>query len=140
MTRRARDGDRNDPPPHFCPGCGTRQKAVLRYPWHFCARCCERAEDAGGRRLALTNASIFGGFAWRYANDQTRWDPKALNVICYIDRRKVIVCEARFGGVVAQPLPNGIGLHPPQDDRIVDLTVMTAEQASARLVPVEAPR
>lgn len=130
--------DRPEWPPHFCPGCGTQRKPFPRYPWHFCPACCDRAEDCDGRRLAFGNVSITGGFYWLYADDRSRWDPRALDVICLIDRRPVVVGEARFGGVVAQPLQDDYFLAADGRDNVVNLVnAAAAGKARARLVPVE---
>lgn len=114
----------------------------MRYPWHLCPDCCDRAEDHEGRKLRFSNLTIFGGLAWGYADDPTRWDPGAIEVRCMISRRLVFVCEARFGGVVAQPLnfrpaPNS---NPHDHENIVDLTFAGGvEKARSRLVPVNSP-
>lgn len=95
-------------PAHHCPGCGARLKFNPRYPWHFCNACRERAADAEGRRLVFGNVSLSGGLAWAWADDPEHRDSEVPGVICLIDGRPVIVTEARFGGVVAQPLTAGL--------------------------------
>lgn len=129
-----------EPPPHFCPGCGAEQRPFPRYPWYFCNACCNRTEDRNGRRLVFTNEGIFGGFAWFYADDDTRWDTRLTSGICYIDRRRVVVVEARFGGVVAQPLAAGTGLSPEPRKGMVDFTLMSDEALQARLADVRDKR
>lgn len=91
------------PSDHHCPGCGALQKAFLRYPWYFCQTCLERAEDGAGNRLAFGNATAFGGLIWRHASEPDQWRD-AIRVLCRIAGRPVVVSEARFGGVVAEPL------------------------------------
>ena len=105
---------------HHCPGCGAALTSNPRYPWYFCNDCRERAEDCEGRRLVFGNAAVSGGLSWRYADDPARRDDRALRVLCLIAGRPVIVSEARFGGVVAQPL-TGDG-RPSDLAHTVDLT------------------
>ena len=103
--------------PHFCPGCGAERKAFPRYPWHFCTNCRRGATDGAGRRLVFGNVSASGGLCWRYATE----DPDAAQVVravlCLIGGRPVLVREARFGGVVAEPLLSG-----PAPREALDLT------------------
>lgn len=91
-----------DWPPHFCPGCGESQKPFARYPWYFCQGCLDRATDRDGRRLSFFNASLSGGLGFRAQGLDGWWE--AQPVLCFIDRRPVLVHEARFGGVVAEPI------------------------------------
>lgn len=90
---------------HHCPGCAVPLKHNPRYPWYFCNDCRKRAEDCEGRRLAFGNAAMSGGLSWYYADDPSLRDDEALRVLCLISGRPALVSEARFGGVVAQPVP-----------------------------------
>jgi hypothetical protein len=91
----------SDWPDHHCPGCGVARKPFPRYPWHLCNACCDLACDAEGRKLVFGNASASGGFVWGYADEDMRYS--SIAVLCLIKSRPVVVGEARFGGVVAQP-------------------------------------
>lgn len=101
-------GNETEGKSHFCPGCGTRLIHFQRYPWYFCGACLARAEDGEGRKLTFFNSSISGGLGWRYEDDSTTADLKSIAVVCHIDQRPVLVSEARFGGVVAQPLTSSL--------------------------------
>lgn len=90
-------------PDHHCPGCGKRRTFFARYPWHFCSDCLERAVDGEGRALLFGNISLSGGLRWSYADAPEADDRSALHVLCLIDGREVVISEARFGGVVAEP-------------------------------------
>ena len=92
---------------HFCPGCGAAQRPFERYPWYFCNACIDLAEDGQARRILFYNPSPLGGFGWCYADDTTRVDERAARIVCSIRKRPVIVHEARFGGIVAEPLHGG---------------------------------
>ncbi|TWU62104.1 hypothetical protein [Crateriforma conspicua] len=93
-----------DPPTHHCPGCGASQRSFPRYPWHFCQKCLSLAEDADGRRLQFGNVGFSGGLYCKYADEtDVRFDDCG-SVFCLIHDRPVMVTEARFGGVVAQPI------------------------------------
>lgn len=113
--------DKAEPGTHSCPGCGIRLKHFERYPWYFCQGCLEQAEDCEGKRLVFFNISISGGLGWRYADDPSAADRDVIEVICFICTRPVLVTEARFGGVVAQPLA-GDRPGPPVAGMSVDLT------------------
>lgn len=105
-------------PDHYCPGCGVRRQAFLRYPWHFCPACVARATDGAGQTLEFSNESVSGGFMFRRAGE-VDWTPCG-SVIAIIQGRPVKVHEARFGGIVAEPLtqdPPGRAPH-----RQIDLT------------------
>lgn len=91
-------------PGHFCPCCGAPQKAFLRYPWHLCNNCRKQAVDGAGRRLEFANETPSGGFMFRYAGDgDDGWIPCRAVIAC-VAKRPVHVTEARFGGIVAEPL------------------------------------
>lgn len=107
--------------PHFCPGCGAAQKHFARYPWHFCNDCVKTASDRNGRKLLFGNASMSGGLSWRYADDPSQRDESALGVICDINQRPVYVHEARFGGIVAEPIPDNPRWQNTDRDRIPNL-------------------
>ncbi|MEQ8298754.1 MAG: hypothetical protein RIB55_19960 [Nitratireductor sp.] len=106
---------------HFCPGCGKVQRAFARYPWYFCQDCLATAEDGPGRRLVFGNASLSGGLVWGFADDPSRYDDRAILVICLIRKRRVVVHEARFGGVVAEPFNSAV-LPPSDAKHHVDLS------------------
>ena len=94
-----------DQPDHFCPGCGAERQFVGRYPWHFCNDCRDLAVDGENRPLDFGNVSMSGGFVWFYRDEPDLTDPDALQALCLIRGRPVLVHEARFGGIVAEPLP-----------------------------------
>ncbi len=89
---------------HHCPVCGAKQRVFLRYPWYICNACLSLAEDGNGRRLQFGNVSFSGGFCYGYTDDTISPPQECREVICLIHGRPVVVSEARFGGVVAQPL------------------------------------
>lgn len=89
-------------PNHYCPGCGAVCKSIPRYVWYFCKDCCNLAVDGNGRQVECTNSSISGGFQWRYISEDDWIVCRGL--YCYILQRDVYLSDARFGGIVAQPL------------------------------------
>ena len=94
----------DDLPDHFCPGCGVQRKAFLRYPWHFCNDCRALACDRNGRRIDCFNTDWGGGFCWRYVDEPKEALRTCRGVIALIHGRPTYLHEARFGGVVAEPL------------------------------------
>ena len=90
-----------------CPICGTEQPAVPRYPDYLCRACVARAGTSDGRRLVLVNTSLTGGFAARYADDEELCEEVTVTHIVYVDGVRCWADEARFGGIVVQPRPDG---------------------------------
>tara|TARA_R110002073_G_scaffold35970_19_gene104974 strand:+ start:10772 stop:12862 length:2091 start_codon:yes stop_codon:yes gene_type:complete len=105
---------------HHCPVCGAKQRVFLRYPWYICNECLSLAEDAHGRRLQFGNVSFSGGFCYGYADDADSPPQECRSVICLIHGRPVVVSEARFGGVVAQPLSSAYEVE--RQSKPIDLT------------------
>ena len=101
--------------PHFCPGCGAEQKPFARYPWYFCKDCRNLAVDGDGAALCFGNVSFSGGFqVWAADREPVICSGAA----CLIRGRPVLVREARFGGIVAEPLRSSLRL----DRGVIDLT------------------
>ena len=107
-----------DLPDHHCPGCGTALSAFPRYPWFFCKDCVATASDADGSPLVFFNEDMSGGLLWGHDKDRLN---KAPAVLCLIAGRPAIVTEARFGGIVAQPVPSSDCRDRPHG--LVDLTL-----------------
>jgi ADP-ribosyl-[dinitrogen reductase] hydrolase len=84
-----------------CPLCGTRGTRTERYPDHVCVWCAGWTTDRQGRRVALHNASLFGGFTAKRP-DGSPVDAEVLAGRVWIDGRPLVAGEARFGGVVVQ--------------------------------------
>lgn len=91
-------------PDHHCPGCGKPQKVFARYPWYFCKECIAKTADGDGRAVAFYSQTANGSMAWFYRDDKSRMQANVLTVRCLILGRPVEVSQARFGGLVAQPL------------------------------------
>lgn len=125
---------------HHCPSCGVMLKAFARYPWHICRDCLELASDHNGRKLVFGNSALSGGLTWCYADDPAHLDTRSIQVLCLIRNRHVLVQEARFGGIVAEPLPGG-WTPGSRDHRVVDLgTADGVEKARKLLQPVRERR
>jgi hypothetical protein len=124
-----------DEPIHFCPGCGATQKLFARYPWYLCVACLATAEDGEGRRLRFFNTGFSGGLGWSYADEPEMRDDHAVTVVCLIRARPVMITEARFGGVVAQPL-TGAPTNVSSGSMVTDLTRGGLKAARERLKPV----
>ena len=73
--------------------------------------------DGNGRRLEFGNASVSGGLIWRYRNGE-KWRD-AGHVACRISAHAALIADARFGGVVAVPVPKAGFDSPPY--KLVDL-------------------
>jgi hypothetical protein len=120
-----------DPPDHFCPGCGAAQRAFARYPWYFCQTCLAAAVDGTGRALRFGNTDFGGGFWFGVAGTDAAYVCSAVR--CTILGRPVVVHEARFGGVVAEPVPDrGLTQMFPG---LVDLCGTDADLSGLRQLP-----
>jgi hypothetical protein len=64
----------------------------------------DRAVDAGGRRLTFFNETLSGGFAAAYADSGARVEIDEDQTTCFIDGVLCLAREARFGGIVVQPV------------------------------------
>ncbi|NNE59003.1 MAG: ADP-ribosylglycohydrolase [Hellea sp.] len=87
---------------HYCSGCGSAQKSNPRYPWCFCKACTKLTSDTNGRIYSFGNVSLSGGLAYRYEGEES--STPIIQAICLIKGRPALITEARFGGIVAQPL------------------------------------
>ena len=82
---------------------GLRQAMAAAYqsnPKLDAERAKLRATDEDGRSLSFSNVSLSGGFAALYRDTHEERD----NHVCHIDGIKCWADEARFGGIVIQPL------------------------------------
>ncbi len=93
MTHESRDE-------HRCPICGTALPAMVRYPNYVCGDCVSRAVSESGRPVGFTNESISGGILAFYPDTG---DPYASSR-CWIDGMACEAREAKFGGIVLQPV------------------------------------
>jgi hypothetical protein len=83
-----------------CPICGTRQRAVPRYPRYVCAACTARATDEQGRPVQAFNTHVMGhGVQVVVTATGEVLDTTTL----FIDGIACTAAEARFGGIVIQP-------------------------------------
>lgn len=101
FIRQARmDRSPNLPGQHHCPICQTVLRPIERYPRYVCSACEARATSRDGRPLGFGNTGISGGFEGRYLDSGESYD----SARCWIDGIACVAQEARFGGIVIQPL------------------------------------
>ncbi len=84
----------------LCPICGVPVVPLARYPHYVCETCAVKAVAPDGRPLRFFNLSLSGGFGAEYADTDEPYD----SAICYIAGVKCFANEARFGGIVIQPV------------------------------------
>jgi hypothetical protein len=92
--------ERRDGADARCPLCGAAVPADPRYPRAVCADCVRRACDAQGRALDFFNAGAGGGLL-AVCRDTGLPHPSQ---VCFIDGRRCRADEAKFGGIVVQPI------------------------------------
>ena len=84
----------------YCPICSMPVQPSGRYPHYLCAACAKRAVDINGRALSFFNVSLSGGYNAKFTYTKETYNSH----ICYIDGLKCYADEARFGGIVIQPV------------------------------------
>jgi hypothetical protein len=84
----------------YCPICHAEVAPSLRYPRYLCSNCAGKATDEDGHPLAFSNESLSGGFIAEYRDTGEARDSH----VCYVDGVKCRADEARFGGIVIQPM------------------------------------
>ena len=88
----------------YCPICLVEVASSPRYPRYVCAACDGKATDENGRLLTFSNESFSGGFIAKYADTGGERDSH----VCFIDGVKCWADEARFGGIVIQPMEDSV--------------------------------
>ena len=83
-----------------CPICSRPVEPSARYPRYLCEVCASKAKSKDGRPLKFSNADLSGGFIAQYADTGYPYPGHE----CYIDEIPCYADEARFGGIVIQPL------------------------------------
>jgi len=83
-----------------CPICSSQVPASERYPRYVCRDCAARAKSKDRRALSFFNESLSGGFAAQYADTGEPYPSHE----CYVDGILCFADEARFGGIVIQPV------------------------------------
>lgn len=83
----------------FCPICRCKGLS-LRYPRAVCLQCIDKhgTKSADGTDILFTSAGIWGGVRAISNNEPYNYST------CYISNLKVFATEARFGGIVFQPV------------------------------------
>jgi hypothetical protein len=84
----------------YCPICASQTQYNSRYPNYICSSCAENPLSEDGRSLHFYNISLSGGFGAKYADTGEVRDSH----ICFVAGRKCWADEARFGGIVIQPV------------------------------------
>ena len=88
----------------YCPICLVEVQPSSRYPRYVCADCDGRATDENGRPLTFANESFSGGFIAKYSETGEVRESH----YCFIDGVKCWADEARFGGIVIQPVEDSV--------------------------------
>ncbi|RJG42392.1 hypothetical protein [Motilimonas pumila] len=84
----------------YCPICQVETSYNPRYPRYVCGHCAELAADENGRLLQFFNTCVSGGFKAEY----TDTGEERNSHLCFIKGVACYANEARFGGIVIQPV------------------------------------
>lgn len=97
----------NEKDAHKCFICkdptGYKQTPESRYPNAICVSCCGNAKNEQGDSVTFANVDIWGGLVV-FVNGQKLKDFKSGHYKCYINSVECHASDARFGGVVIQPV------------------------------------
>lgn len=84
----------------YCPICSIQVDNSPRYLNYICEKCCQKATDKNGRRLNFFNIDLSGGFKAVYIDN----GEELHSHICFIEAIKCHADEAKFGGIVIEPI------------------------------------
>jgi hypothetical protein len=88
-----------------CPICGTPVQAWERYPNALCSPCEALARDERGRPMRFSNETMLAsGFIAEVEDDGVwrRVDDAIYDATCWVEGRRCLAHEHRFGGIVVQ--------------------------------------
>lgn len=89
----------------FCANCKKPVYYNPRYPKYICNDCSSKMiTDEDGLELSFSNVGISGGLSIIYKKDGEviKKDTNTSKKLCFIDGKRFIAREARFGGIVIQ--------------------------------------
>ena len=92
----------------ICPICTLSTHTFMRYKDAVCDDCIEDNDilDSMGYTVEFENRDFFGGFAAIHYNNNGGYFVDD-DHICFIKGNKFYADEARFGGIVILPIPQG---------------------------------
>lgn len=90
-----------------CPLCGRPTDDWERYRDSICVRCETRAVDEQGRPMRFGNESLLGTGFVAEVEEGGEWRPveAGFQAPCFVDGRRCVAAEHRFGGIVVQLAP-----------------------------------
>lgn len=89
----------------YCAHCKEPVSYSPRYPKHICNNCSSKTiTDENGLELSFSNIGMSGGLRITYKKDgeTIKEDTSKSQKLCFIEGKRFIATEARFGGIVIQ--------------------------------------
>jgi len=89
----------------YCSNCKKRVNYYPRYPKYICSDCSsKKIIDEDGTELSFSNIGFSGGLKITYRDGDKilKEDTSQIKKLCFIDGKRFIATEARFGGIVIQ--------------------------------------
>lgn len=89
----------------YCANCKEQVSYSPRYPKYICNNCSSKTiTDEKGLELSFSNIGFSGGFRITYKKDGEiiKDDTSKSQKLCFIEGKRFIATEARFGGIVIQ--------------------------------------
>ena len=94
----------DDAPSGRCPVCDRAAHQTERYPRALCPACAGRATDLRRRPVDLGNEALSGGMVARHCDDGSFCEQVTGDGRVLIDDVEHRAGEARFGGIVVEPV------------------------------------
>lgn len=89
----------------FCSNCKSPVSYYPRYPKYICSNCsAKEITDEDDYELSFSNIGMSGGLRITYKKDGEiiKEDTSQWQKLCFIEGKRFIATEARFGGIVIQ--------------------------------------
>ncbi|QXP52620.1 hypothetical protein [Cellulophaga sp. HaHa_2_1] len=89
----------------FCSNCKASVSYYPRYPKYICSNCSsKKITDESGLELSFSNIGMSGGLRITYKKEGEiiKEDTSQWQKLCFIEGKRFIATEARFGGIVIQ--------------------------------------
>ncbi|MBA6316960.1 hypothetical protein [Cellulophaga baltica] len=89
----------------FCANCKEPVSYFPRYPKYICNNCSSKTiTDENGLELSFSNIGFSGGLRITYKKDGEiiKEDTSQSKKLCFIEGKRFLTTEARFGGIVIQ--------------------------------------
>ncbi len=85
-----------------CPICNQLFNRLERYEKSICSECVENAVDSKKNKVRFFNGMSGFGFESHHFDSNNKIKYIKQDPVCYINNKKCIASESRFGGIVVE--------------------------------------